>query len=164
VFASLGLSWEFDAMDEPDDDSGLESRPLHLRPETRPLDASVLFALPAAGRISSRFGMRRHPISGVWKGHAGVDVAAPIGTEIRATGAGTVAHAGWVGGYGKTVIIDHGSGMTTLYAHMSVIHASRRQLVVAGDLIGEVGTTGRSTGPHVHYEVRRDGVAVDPLA
>ncbi len=119
--------------------------------------------LPLRGAgISSSFGWRRHPISGGSKFHAGIDLAAPSGTPIVATAAGVVASADWYGGYGLCVTVDHLNGYVTLYGHMSQITVSAGQQVLAGQPLGRVGSTGSSTGPHLHYELRRDGYAVNP--
>lgn len=119
---------------------------------------------PAPGRaISSTFGVRKDPLLGTPAMHAGMDFRAPAGAPARSAGAGTVVSAGWSGGYGRMVEIDHGSGFTTRYAHLSRIIVREGQRVAAGEIVGEVGTTGRSTGPHLHYEVRRNGDALDPL-
>ncbi len=119
---------------------------------------------PAPGQaVSSSFGVRRDPILRTPAMHAGIDFRAVPGTAVRAAGAGTVVKAGWNGGYGRMVEIDHGDGLTTRYAHMSKIRARQGQKVETGDVVGEVGSSGRSTGPHLHYEVRRNGDAVDPL-
>lgn len=114
------------------------------------------------GGISSGFGWRRHPISGGHKFHSGIDLAAPSGTPIVATAAGTVASADWYGGYGLCVTVDHGNGYVTLYGHLSRIAVSAGQTVQPGQTLGLVGSTGSSTGPHLHYELRRDGYAVNP--
>jgi murein DD-endopeptidase MepM/ murein hydrolase activator NlpD len=123
------------------------------------------FANPAPGRsISSRFGVRTDPLLGTPAMHSGMDFRAPIGTPILATGYGTVTEAGWNGGYGQMVEVKHANGYSSRFAHMSAIHVSVGDRVKSGDLLGEVGSTGRSTGPHMHYEVRRNGLAVDPSA
>jgi murein DD-endopeptidase MepM/ murein hydrolase activator NlpD len=119
--------------------------------------------LPLRGAgITSGFGWRRHPISGGFKFHAGIDLAAPTGTPIVATAAGVVASADWYGGYGLCVTVDHQNGYVTLYGHMSAISVSAGQQVQPGQPLGRVGSTGSSTGPHLHYELRRDGYAVNP--
>ena len=119
---------------------------------------------PAPGQpVSSSFGVRRDPILRMPAMHAGIDFRATTGTAIRAAGAGVVIRAGWAGGYGRMVEVDHGDGLTTRYAHMSKISVRKGDKVETGDVIGKVGTSGRSTGPHLHYEVRRNGAAVDPL-
>lgn len=119
---------------------------------------------PAPGQpVSSSFGVRRDPILRLPAMHAGIDFRAKTGTAIRAAGAGVVVRAGWAGGYGRMVEVDHGDGITTRYAHMSRISVRKGDEVGTGDTIGKVGTSGRSTGPHLHYEVRRNGAAIDPL-
>ena len=118
---------------------------------------------PLEGRISSRFGLRTDPIHGKHKHHAGLDIAAKTGTPIKAVQAGTVTFSGDRGGYGKMVIIDHGNGLESRYAHCSALNVEKGQFVFAGSEIAAVGSTGRSTGPHLHLEVRQDGKAVDPL-
>ena len=119
--------------------------------------------LPVAGRITSGYGYRIHPILKTRRLHTGVDIAAPTGTPIYAAGGGEVIGASWRGGYGNTVIIDHGGGKATLYAHLSRYNASVGTRVSKGDVIGYVGSTGLSTGPHLHYEVRINGTPVNPL-
>jgi murein DD-endopeptidase MepM/ murein hydrolase activator NlpD len=95
--------------------------------------------------------------------HEGIDIAAPAGTPIRAAAAGTVIYAGWLGGYGNLIVLDHGSGLSTAYAHQSALAAGQGQQVAQGQVIGYVGDTGHSFGPHLHFEVRVNGVPVDPL-
>ncbi len=114
-------------------------------------------------RISSRFGKRKHPTLKRTKLHTGVDYAANRGTPIRATGDGKIIHRGRKGGYGKTIIIRHGNKYSTLYAHMSSYNRKARGRVKQGQIIGYVGTTGRSTGPHLHYEFRVHGTHRNPL-
>jgi murein DD-endopeptidase MepM/ murein hydrolase activator NlpD len=126
-------------------------------------DAPSILLFPTQGRITSAFGYRLHPILGYERLHAGVDISAPSGTEIFAAGSGRVIGAGVAGGYGNRVIIDHGGGLATLYAHQSRMVVSEGDQVVAGDLIGYVGSTGLSTGPHLHFETRESGTPVDPL-
>lgn len=113
-------------------------------------------------RVSSGFGIRRDPMHGRHRFHHGVDVAAPEGADIRAVRSGTVSFAGERKGYGNVVEIDHGDGMSTLYAHASVINAKVGDHVNEGQVIAEVGSTGRSTGPHLHFEVRQADRIVDP--
>ncbi|MFM5953618.1 MAG: M23 family metallopeptidase [Novosphingobium sp.] len=113
--------------------------------------------------LTSTFGLRRHPIYGDLRAHRGVDLAAPMGTPVYASAAGYVESAGWSGGYGIMVAIEHPGGMETRYGHLSRTAVSPGQAVAAGSLIGYVGSTGDSTGPHLHYEVRINGQAVDPL-
>lgn len=114
--------------------------------------------------LSSRYGMRMHPTLGTLRAHSGVDLAAPTGTPIRATSDGVVREADWRGGYGLLVELDHGGGMQTRYGHMSRLNVAAGQAVRKGDVIGYVGSTGRSTGPHVHYEMRFNGQAMNPLS
>jgi murein DD-endopeptidase MepM/ murein hydrolase activator NlpD len=122
------------------------------------------FANPAPGHeITSRFGNRPDPFFGGLAMHAGIDFRAPTGTEIHATGAGKVVTAALSGGYGNMVEIDHGFGLSTRYGHMSRILVKEGDQIEAGDLLGLSGSTGRSTGPHLHYEVRRGKEAVDPI-
>jgi len=117
-------------------------------------------------RISSTFGMRKHPIHQTWTGHKGVDYAAPTGTPIHATADGTVKFSGWQNGYGNVVILQHHGKFSTLYAHQNKIAPGLKvgDKVSQGQLIGYVGSTGWSTGPHLHYELRIDNKPVDPLA
>lgn len=120
--------------------------------------------IPTHSRISSPFGMRTCPISRRQQHHAGIDVPAPTGTRIIAAADGYVRFAGWSGGYGITVIIDHGNGYSTLYAHNSRNRVEAGQFVSRGQLIADVGSTGMSTGPHLHFEIRINNTAVDPLS
>lgn len=119
-------------------------------------------AMPAAGRISSTFGLRRHPVLGFARMHKGLDIAAGYGSPIRAANDGTVAFAGRNGGYGNFVRLNHSGGMGSGYGHMSRIAVSGGQRVARGQVIGYVGSTGISTGPHLHYELYRNGVAINP--
>ncbi|MCC6002244.1 MAG: peptidoglycan DD-metalloendopeptidase family protein [Pararhodobacter sp.] len=124
------------------------------------------FAMPVnsrAVRHTSGFGNRRDPRTGRTRMHSGVDWAGPQGTPIMATASGTVTHAGWQGGYGNTVIIRHEFGIETLYAHLHRIDVNVGQRVSRGDRIGGMGTTGRSTGVHLHYEIRVGGRPINPM-
>ncbi|MBA3924268.1 MAG: peptidoglycan DD-metalloendopeptidase family protein [Nostocaceae cyanobacterium] len=121
-----------------------------------------VMAYPSDAPTSSGFGWRMHPILGYRRFHAGLDFAAGYGTTIRAADSGTVIMAGWYGGYGKAVIIDHGKGITTLYGHTSELMISEGQTVQRGQAIAAVGSSGLSTGPHLHFEVRQNGTPVDP--
>jgi len=114
-------------------------------------------------RVSSGYGMRFHPISGQRKAHLGVDYAAPTGTPVRTIGDGVVSFAGWQGGYGNVIQIQHKDRQSTLYAHLSRIDVTRGQRVNQGDRVGAVGSTGASTGPHLHFEFRTNNVPQDPL-
>jgi len=117
---------------------------------------------PVHGPITSGFGWRVHPIYGSRRFHTGIDFGVPIGTPVRAAERGTVLYAGWYGGYGYTVIINHGGGITTLYAHNSRITVGVGQEIQRGQVVAASGSTGLSTGPHVHFEVRVNGQPVDP--
>jgi murein DD-endopeptidase MepM/ murein hydrolase activator NlpD len=128
----------------------------------RPEALSSDFAMPAVGRLSSPFGMRKHPIHGDMRLHAGLDVAAPTGTPVAAAAAGEVVHAGPSGGYGNLIKIRHADGTETRYAHLSRIDVTKGQTVPIGHPIGAVGSTGASTGPHLHFEIRKDGKPIDP--
>ncbi|MFO7295240.1 MAG: M23 family metallopeptidase [Caldicoprobacter sp.] len=119
--------------------------------------------VPLQGRISDRFGYREDPFWKIQRFHSGLDIAAPYGSEIRAAGAGKVVFAGRKGGYGNLVIIDHGYGITTYYGHASRLLVKEGQKVEKGEIIARVGSTGRSTGPHLHFEIRINDVPVDPL-
>ncbi|WP_020096083.1 M23 family metallopeptidase [Methylobacterium sp. 285MFTsu5.1] len=117
----------------------------------------------AERHLTSNFGQRKDPFTGTATMHAGMDFRAPVGTEVRATAAGRVITAAPTGGYGNLVEIDHGGGVVTRYGHLSVYAVSAGQAVRPETVIGQVGSTGRSTGPHLHYETRVNSVAVDPL-
>lgn len=129
--------------------------------------SSTGFMKPIGGRITSPFGWRTHPIFNSRTFHSGVDIAGPNLGSIRASNSGKVIYAGWYGGYGKVVILDHGTingrAMTTLYAHMSTVKARQGQFVQKGEVVGYEGTTGYSTGPHCHFEVRINGKPNNPL-
>lgn len=118
---------------------------------------------PAEGEITSPFGWRVHPIFGTQRLHTGIDIGADYGDSIRAADGGIVIHADWMGGYGNTVIIDHGNGISTLYAHNSQLLVSEGQTVAKGQAVARCGSTGYSTGPHLHFEVRQNGSPVNPL-
>jgi murein DD-endopeptidase MepM/ murein hydrolase activator NlpD len=124
--------------------------------------SSSKLARPVSGPVTSGFGYRVHPIHGTRRLHGGIDYGAPTGTPIRAAESGTVVTAGSMGGYGITVVINHGGGKSTLYAHQSRLAVSNGQQVSRGQVIGYVGSTGVSTGPHLHFEVRINGSPVNP--
>lgn len=130
----------------------------------RPVPVSSGMAMPAAGPITSYFGYRYHPILHFTRFHGGVDIGAGWGSPIVAAADGRVVGAGWAGGYGREVQIAHGGGLTSLYGHMSEIIAQPGSFVRQGQLIGYVGSSGLSTGPHLHFEVREGGQPVNPLA
>jgi murein DD-endopeptidase MepM/ murein hydrolase activator NlpD len=117
---------------------------------------------PVNGRLMDGFGHRSDPFSGEGAMHTGVDISAEFGTPVKATGDGVVIHANWNGGYGRCVIVDHGNGYQTWYAHLSRMDVVEGDEIRQGDVIGRVGTTGRSTGAHLHYEVRIRSTPVNP--
>ncbi|MFN6497985.1 MAG: murein hydrolase activator EnvC family protein [Nostoc sp. DedQUE01] len=126
------------------------------------IQGTGMFAYPSDAPTSSPFGWRMHPVLGYRRFHAGMDFAASYGSTIRAADSGTVIFAGWYGGYGRAVIIDHGKGITTLYGHTSELYVTDGQGIERGQAIAAVGSTGLSTGPHLHFEVRRNGSPVNP--
>ncbi|MDR2893170.1 MAG: M23 family metallopeptidase [Deltaproteobacteria bacterium] len=137
---------------------------LHTLRENRELLASTPSIWPVEGYLTSTFGQRISPFgTGSSDFHKGLDIANRQGTTIRSPAKGTISFVGWDGGYGNCVVINHGNNISTRYAHMSEIGVKLGQSVARGDKIGAVGNTGRSTGPHLHYEVRVSGVCVNPL-
>jgi murein DD-endopeptidase MepM/ murein hydrolase activator NlpD len=129
------------------------------RPE--PVESGMM--MPVDGHITSYFGNRYHPILHFTRFHAGIDIGATWGSPIVAAADGRVIRAGWAGGYGREVQIAHGGGLVSLYGHMSQIAAEPGSYVRQGQVIGYVGSSGLSTGPHVHFEVKQNGTAVNPL-
>jgi murein DD-endopeptidase MepM/ murein hydrolase activator NlpD len=119
-------------------------------------------SIPVQGRVTSGYGLRTNPITGNSEFHEGVDIAAPAGTAINAASSGTVIFSGTLGGFGNTVVLEHADGGRTLYAHASQLLVRPGEAVQAGQTIGRVGTTGRSTGPHLHFETLVSGQSVDP--
>jgi murein DD-endopeptidase MepM/ murein hydrolase activator NlpD len=118
---------------------------------------------PRRTRVSSGFGYRIHPLAGGVRFHAGIDLPYRTGTAVIAANDGVVVQAGWAAGYGLLVTIDHGHGLQTRYGHLSSLGVAPGQRIHRGDLLGAVGSTGRSTGPHLHYEVRLNGQPISPL-
>jgi murein DD-endopeptidase MepM/ murein hydrolase activator NlpD len=118
--------------------------------------------VPVTGVVSSEFGVRSDPLDGDERFHAGVDIAAPAGSPVTTVAAGKVVFSGWANGYGNLIAIDHGNGVVTRYAHTQESLVTEGQHVVAGQEVARVGSSGRSTGPHLHFEVRQDGEPVDP--
>jgi len=118
---------------------------------------------PVNGRLESQFGEREDPFSGEGEIHAGVDISASMGTPVHAAADGVVLQAGVMSGYGKMVVIDHGSGVTTRYAHLSSFGVIPGQEIRRGDVLGQSGDTGKVTSPHLHFEVRHGGIAVNPM-
>lgn len=117
---------------------------------------------PVNARVSSDFGKRIHPVTGAKSFHEGIDLAAVKGTKVAVSGPGVVVQAGKAGSYGNLVVVDHGGGLETRYAHLDSMSVEVGQQVAAGEIVGRVGQTGRVTGPHLHFEVRRAGKAIDP--
>ena len=118
---------------------------------------------PVNGPVTSAFGWRIHPILGYKKFHTGIDIGVGYGVPIRSSAAGTVIYASWMGGYGNVIIVDHGDGLSTLYAHQAGLAVGTGAHVARGQTVGYVGSTGFSTGPHLHFEVRVNGNPVDPM-
>ncbi|MCP3996008.1 MAG: peptidoglycan DD-metalloendopeptidase family protein [bacterium] len=166
------LAAKLDAVDDAiaefsDELDGLEAEQARVErlieeEASREGEAPGILVRPVPGAITSGFGMRTHPILGYSRMHSGVDMSAGYGQAIKAGGSGRVILASVYGGYGNTIIIDHGGGMTTLYAHQSSFAVSYGDQVDAGEVIGYVGSTGLSTGPHLHFEVRILGSPVNP--
>jgi Membrane proteins related to metalloendopeptidases len=155
-----------------DENEKLEAESNALREKIRQIQASRKggtvgtvsnWPVPGYYEISSSFGWRTHPITGRRSLHTGIDVPAPSGRALHAVGAGDVIFAGWYGAYGNAVVIDHGRGISTLYGHQSQIAVREGQQVTQGQIIGYVGSTGFSTGSHLHFEVRINGNPTDPL-
>jgi murein DD-endopeptidase MepM/ murein hydrolase activator NlpD len=130
----------------------------------RPASVAVPSRMPVEGAsLTSGFGMRNHPVLGGRRQHSGVDLAMPTGTPVYATADGVVSKAEWFSSYGLFISLEHGAAIQTRYGHLSRLAVAAGQPVKKGDLVGYVGTTGRSTGPHLHYEVRIAGAAVNPI-
>ena len=168
-FRQLFSSWQ--SMDKPAARQNLVSiaRPANSPngnaiPGFAPQKVAIPSLVPVDGvKLTSDFGMRWHPVLGGRRQHKGIDLAAPIGTPIHAAADGVVGRADWFSGYGLYVALEHGGEIETRYGHMSRLNVAAGQVVHKGDIIGYVGTTGRSTGPHLHYEVRVAGEAVNPM-
>ncbi|MGB7098715.1 MAG: M23 family metallopeptidase [Xanthobacteraceae bacterium] len=181
VFAELGLKISappaaasggpFVPVKLPGEGNSFERELMRLniaRAQTEQLNRALVYVpvrKPVSGEIdmSSQFGVRIDPFLRIPAMHTGLDFRGEVGDPIRATAAGTVTAAGWTGGYGKMVEIDHGNGLATRYGHLSQIDVDVGDKIRVGEVVGRLGSTGRSTGPHVHYETRIDGEAVDPL-
>lgn len=151
-FRALFSSWT--ALDGISGPANPTERSIVSIPSRMPLVGSVLTSL---------YGMRSHPVLGGLRKHTGIDLAAPTGTPVYATADGVVSRADWYSSYGLYISLEHGASLQTRYAHLSRLAVASGDVVKKGDLIGYVGSTGRSTGPHLHYEVRVDGVAVNPI-
>ena len=126
-------------------------------------EAGDVYKRQATGSVTSRYGWRRHPVSGRRDFHEGIDIAGRYGGQVKATADGTVVFVGYKAGYGRTIKIGHGYGLETLYSHLSSAKVRTGQKVQRGDIIGNVGTSGIATGPHLHYEIHKNGKTQDPL-
>ncbi len=133
--------------------------PVNIEPPKSPWTA----LLDGEARLTSEFGVRRDPFTRGLAQHDGIDLAATPGTAIHPLEKGVVTYAGWKSGYGRMVIVEHENGLQTVYGHSSKLHVTEGDVVTPNDVIAEVGSTGRSTGAHLHFEVRRDGEAIDPM-
>ena len=131
--------------------------------DTKYIGGELAWPVPGYTRVSSKYGMRTHPITGIYKLHTGVDISAPSGVNFIAANDGVVTKATYNSAYGNMVIIDHGGGVSTLYAHGSEILVNVGQTVKRGESVLKVGSTGYSTGPHAHFEVRLNGIVTDPM-
>ncbi|MGB9678386.1 MAG: murein hydrolase activator EnvC family protein [Thermoanaerobacteraceae bacterium] len=136
---------------------------LQLKSNLKYAGGKLLWPVPSSDVITSPFGMRYHPILHEYKMHTGIDIAANTGASILAAADGKVIFAGYYGGYGNAVIIDHGDGISTLYAHNSAILVNEGDSVKRGQVISKAGSTGWATGPHLHFEVRKNGTPVNPI-
>lgn len=134
------------------------------RQSQKSFDVAIPSVWPVNGWLTSKFGHRHQPIAGGTTFHQGIDIAAPYGTPIQAPGDGVVTYAGYRSGYGNVLVIDHGYGIVTSYAHIALILAKEGERIRRGQVIAKVGNTGLSTGSHLHFEVVIDGIPVDPLA
>jgi murein DD-endopeptidase MepM/ murein hydrolase activator NlpD len=168
--AQGGIGGPFVPVKMPADGNGFERQIYRINLARAQLErlnrtiSTVPLRKPVTGEIdtTSSFGVRIDPFVGRPAMHTGLDFRGNIGDPIHVTAGGTVTHAGWSGGYGNMVEVDHGNGLSTRYGHLSEIEASVGQVVKVGQVIGRLGSTGRATGPHLHYETRVDGEAVDP--
>jgi murein DD-endopeptidase MepM/ murein hydrolase activator NlpD len=155
-------------LDELDRQIGLQEKSLvdvkgQVDHETEMLKSLPCIRPARGGAFSSLFGNRRDPFNGRWEPHLGLDINAATGTPVYSTADGEVIFVSQEPAYGKMIVINHGNGYRTLYAHLSRFYVNKGQAVKRGDMIGEIGNTGRSTGPHLHYEVLRNGDQVNPL-
>ncbi|MCM3870639.1 MAG: M23 family metallopeptidase [Pyrinomonadaceae bacterium] len=155
---------------EGDSLTALEEKMTHLEKDLHAYEAVMRgrgytpYVWPVVGKLESAFGGRRNPFGGgSYEFHTGQDIDAPQGAPVIAGATGKVTFVGWQNGYGQLVVIDHGGGLTTRYGHLSYIAVSQEATVSRGELVGRVGSTGRSTGPHLHYEVRINDEPVNPL-
>lgn len=161
-FKSLFASWTALERTSPTLGTGADLT-AYSAPFAQPA-VSVPSRMPLEGaQLTSSYGMRTHPVLGGRRKHTGIDLAAPTGTPVYATADGVIGRADWYSSYGLYISINHGAAMETRYAHLSRLAVAAGDNVKKGDLIGYVGSTGRSTGPHLHYEVRVEGLAVNPI-
>lgn len=161
-FKSLFASWT--AIERTAPTTGTLESPTAYSSPVPTRGISVPSRMPLEGAaLTSSFGMRTHPVLGGRRQHTGIDLAAPSGTPVYATADGVVSRADWYSSYGLYISLEHGASMQTRYAHLSRLAVASGDSVKKGDLIGYVGSTGRSTGPHLHYEVRVEGLAVNPI-
>jgi murein DD-endopeptidase MepM/ murein hydrolase activator NlpD len=161
-FKSLFASWT--AIEKTTPTVGAVEAPTAYSSPVPTRGISVPSRMPLEGAaLTSGFGMRTHPVLGGRRQHTGIDLAAPTGTPVYATADGIVSRADWYSSYGLYISVEHGASMQTRYAHLSRLAVAAGDSVKKGDLIGYVGSTGRSTGPHLHYEVRVEGLAVNPI-
>ncbi len=153
-----------DALDELEQTSKeLEAQIRNYQNQNQIALGTGKYIWPVQGRITSYFGYRYHPILRKRRYHSGLDISKPQGEPILAADSGVIVFAGRNGGYGKMIVVDHGAGISTVYAHCSLLQVDQGQTVTKGQTIGQVGSTGLSTGPHLHFEVRKNGVPQDPI-
>ncbi len=158
---ALNSGGPFDVDDSNADDTQLERQLAEIQLSSDP--ASIPFIWAHTGKINNEFGFRRNPFGGrTYEFHAGMDIDGERGDRVSAPANGTVTEAGWKGGYGQFIEIDHGNGLTTRYGHLSKIEIAAGDVLTRGQLIGNVGSTGRSTGPHLHYELRLNDRPINP--
>jgi murein DD-endopeptidase MepM/ murein hydrolase activator NlpD len=163
-FKSLFASWAAIERTTPVMGSGFEADVTAYSSPVPQRGISVPSRMPLEGaQLTSGYGMRTHPVLGGRRQHSGIDLAAPTGTPVYATADGIIGRADWYSSYGLYISINHGASMETRYAHLSRLAVAAGDNIKKGDLIGYVGSTGRSTGPHLHYEVRVEGLAVNPI-
>lgn len=147
-----------------DEAKEIEAKIVKLQRDSGPYSGGAMgWPAPGYNRITSQYGYRIHPILKVKKLHTGIDIGVPTGGNIVAAAEGTVIYSGSLGGYGNTIMLDHGGGIVTLYAHNSRLMVKEGAVVKRGDIVSKAGSTGMSTGPHLHFEVRKNGVYQDPL-
>lgn len=163
-FKSLFTSWTAIERTTPTMGSGEQADVTAYSSPIPQRGISVPSRMPLEGaQLTSGYGMRTHPVLGGRRQHTGIDLAAATGTPVYATADGIVSRADWYSSYGLYISVEHGASMQTRYAHLSRLAVAAGDNVKKGDLIGYVGSTGRSTGPHLHYEVRVEGIAVNPI-